>query len=46
MSIDVASVDMPKGHLYIGGEWRKGTGAEIPEGPRWDAASPARPPRN
>ncbi len=29
MSIDVASIDMPKGHLYIGGEWRKGTGTEI-----------------
>ena len=29
MSIDPATVDLPKGHLYIGGEWRPGSGAEI-----------------
>ena len=29
MRIDPATVDLPKGQLYIGGEWRAGTGAEI-----------------
>ncbi len=29
MSVDPATIDLPKGQLYVGGEWRTGTGAEI-----------------